>query len=192
MPSNAFTVHFEELLADAIHLKNTLSQLKPGKPGRQFRLAALNRSIVIMCVSAWESYIEELVRESLTAIRPLGPPLGVWPSLNASARSQLGRFNTPSTDQVRLLISDSLGLTDVHHSWTWPLCTPTQASQRLSDAMDLRHKIAHGVHPRPVVLNAYSRQLPDFFRRLSRSTDTAVRSYLVNVLGIANPWPLSP
>jgi hypothetical protein len=116
--------------------------------------------MVLMCVSAWESYVEELERESLTAMRPAGPPLGVWPALNASARSQLGRFHTPSTDQVRLLFSDAIGLSDVHHSWSWLNCTPDQAADRLSDVLGLRHRIAHGVHPRPVVRNSYAGQLP--------------------------------
>jgi hypothetical protein len=55
--------------------------------------------------------------------------------------------------------------------------------------MELRHRIVHGVNPRPVVQNPYSRALPDFFRSLARCTDNAVRDYLVTALGIADPWP---
>jgi hypothetical protein len=142
-----------------------------------------------MCVSAWEAYIEELVRESLNALRPAAPPLGVWPALNAAVRGQLGRFNTPNTDQVRMLISDALGLQDVHHSWTWRSCTSEQAVQRLGLATDLRHRIAHGVNPRAIIHNSYSKRLPEFFRRLGLCTDDAVRQHLVNVLGVPNPWP---
>jgi hypothetical protein len=145
--------------------------------------------MVTSCVSAWESYIEQLVRESLAAMRPPGPPLGLWPTLNAAARSQLGRFHTPSTEQVRQLISDAIGLPDVHHAWTWTNCPPELAAQRLSEVLDFRHRISHGVHPRPAVQNPYASWLPEFFRRLARCTDDAVRDYLVDVLGIANPWP---
>lgn len=189
MPSNAFTVHLRDLLIDAEDLNAAHVRLRTGNPGRQYHLAALNRAAVVLCVSAWEAYIEELVRESLTAMRPPAPPLATWTALNANARSQLGRFNTPNTEQVRLLISDCIGLQDVHLSWTWARCTAAQASQRLGDVMDLRHRIAHGIHPRPVVHNFYSSQLPDFFRRLARCTDAAVRNYLVTTLGVANPWP---
>jgi hypothetical protein len=55
--------------------------------------------------------------------------------------------------------------------------------------MDYRHEVAHGVNPRPVIHNRYSSQLPDFFRRLARCTDVAVRNHLVTTLGIVNPWP---
>ena len=61
--------------------------------------------------------------------------------------------------------------------------------RRLAAAMRLRHQIAHGVNPRPSVHNQYSSPLPDFFRRLGRATDDAVRNHLVNVIGLVNPWP---
>jgi hypothetical protein len=91
---------------------------------------------------------------------------------------------------VRQLISDTIGLADVHYSWCWPNCISEQAAGRLHEVLDLRHRIAHGVHPRPAVYNSYSHRLPNFFRRLARCTDDAVRDYLVNVLGIAYPWPV--
>ena len=158
--------------------------------GRPARRAAINRAVVVMCLSAWEAYIEELVRVSLDLLRPPAQPLGLWPALNASVRGQLGRFNTPNTDNVRMLISDAIGLQNVHPSWSWQNCTPAQAVQRLAQALDLRHEIAHGTNPRPVVAHFYSSQLADFFRRLGRCTDDAVRAHFVNVHGNANPWPL--
>src|SRR5438552_1355489 len=99
------------------------SQLLFGIPGRLLRMAALNRAVVVTSVSAWEAYIEELVRESLNVLRPPAPPLGLWPALNATIRGQLGRFNTPNTENIRMLISDSVGLQDIQTSWAWQNCT---------------------------------------------------------------------
>jgi hypothetical protein len=187
--SNAFTGHLVPLLCDADHLYDASSQLPAGILGRPLRVAALNRAVVVACTSAWEAYIEELVRESLVVLRPAAPPLGLWPALNATVRGQLGRFHTPNTENIRMLISEAVGLQDIQATWAWQNCTAAQAVQRLADAMRLRHQIAHGVNPRPVVATFYSSQLPEFFRRLSRCTDRAVRAHLENVLGIANPWP---
>jgi hypothetical protein len=142
-----------------------------------------------MCVSAWEAYVEELVRESLLAMRPTAHPLGAWSAHNASILGQLGRFNNPNMENVRMLLSDALGLQEVQQVWVWQNCTSAQAVQRLALAMRLRHQIAHGVNPRPVIHNQYSSQFPEFFRRLGRATDQAVRNHLVNVIGVANPWP---
>lgn len=152
-------------------------------------LIPLHRAVVVACVSAWEAFVEELVREALEALRPPGPPMGTWPALNATARAAIGRFNTPNTDQIRILISDALGLTGIQDSWAWPGCVPADARGQLQRVMDLRHAVAHGVNPRPEVDFAYATGLPRFFKRLGECSDRGVREYLVATLGVANPWP---
>lgn len=79
MASNAFNGHLVPLLRDAVQLFSAAAQLPFGIPGRPLRVAALNRAVVVTCVSAWEAYIEELVRESLLALRPSLPPLACGP-----------------------------------------------------------------------------------------------------------------
>lgn len=190
MASNAYLGHLEPLLSDAIHLCDASIQLPAGLAGRSFRVAALNRAIVVTCVSAWEAYIEELVREALNVLRPTTTPLGVWPVHNASIRGLLGRFNNPNPDNIRTLLSDALGLPEIHLAWTWQNCTSSQAVQRLAEVMSLRHQIAHGVNPRPFVGSFYASKLPAYFDHLGRCTDRAVRNHLATVLGIADPWPL--
>jgi hypothetical protein len=189
LPSNAFADHLIKLLKDADDLNSAHKQLRTGKPGRQYGLAVLNHATVVICVSAWEAYIEELVRESVVALRPLAPPTGQWSMHNAWVLGQLGRFNNPNMENVRMLTADAIGLQDVQLSWIWRNSTSAQAVQRLAAAMRLRHQIAHGVNPRPVVNNDYSSQLPEFFLRLGRATDQAVRNHLVNLIGLAHPWP---
>lgn len=188
MPSTAYTGHFLPLLADAVELLAAQEELRSGSAERRPELLSLNRAVVVACISAWEAFVEELVRVSLELIRPSGA-LGTWPALNAAARGLLGRFNTPNTEQVRSLLSDTLGLPDIHLSWSWHGCTSALAGQRLGQAMEHRHRIAHGVNPRPVVLRSYAGPLPKFFQKLARQTDRAVRAYLVGTLGVPNPWP---
>jgi hypothetical protein len=189
LPSNALSVHLDQLLGDATELDTIHSQLRTGLPGRQFGLASLNRAAVVISVSAWESYVEELMRESLQALRPAAPPLGNWPSLNAFILGELGRFNTPNGQNVANLINRCLGLSNVRTSWGWRNCPSAQAEGLLNQALDLRHQIAHGVNPRPVIHNPYSNWLPGFIRRLARCTDDAVRTHLTATLGLADPWP---
>jgi hypothetical protein len=188
LPSTAFSLHLEQLLQDADELDTAHSQLRTGNPGRQYGLASLNRAAVIMSVSAWESYIEELMRESVQVLQPV-LPLGAWQVVSAYVTELLRSFNTPSRENVVRLIRNCLGLADVHLAWTWQNQTSAQAVQRLTDAMTYRHEIAHGVNPRPTIHNNYSSNLPDFFRRLARCTDNAVRQHLINTHGVAVPWP---
>jgi hypothetical protein len=130
-----------------------------------------------------------LLRECLAALRPAAPPLDPWPALNAWISGLIGRFHTPDAANVTRLIDQSLSLANVHLAWTWPSCTSAQAVRRLDDALNYRHQIAHGVHPRPGITNTYATSLSRFVRRLAACTDRAVRHHLVTVLGIANPWP---
>lgn len=190
MASNAYDNHLIVLLRDADELDDAHRRLRTGQAGRQWGLGSLNRAVVVMCVSAWESYIEEVLRESLEALRPAPPsPMGTWPALNASARSQIGRFNNPNSQNVRQLISDCIGVADVTSDWRWQRTTDQRARDRLDEVMRNRHHIAHGVNPRPTIHNTYSSDLPGFFRMLARQTDGAIRHHLVAVLGVANPWP---
>lgn len=189
MPSTAYTHHLIPLLDDAIALANAHAKLKTGSPGRQYGLGALNRAIVLACVSAWEAYVEELVRGSLEATRPPGPHLGTWTAHNMTVRAQLGRFHTPNTQNVRTLISDAVGMPDIDQSWLWQNCAAGQAERRLESILKLRHQITHGVNPRPVVHITYASQLRGIFEKLAICTDAAVRNHLVATLGVADPWP---
>src|ERR1700732_3834642 len=109
MASKAYSAHLQILLGDAEELDAAHRKLRTRKRGRQWGLGALNRAVVITCVSSWEAYIEKLIIESLELLRPAAPPLGLWPALNASVRSDIGRFNNPNAENTRRLFADSLG-----------------------------------------------------------------------------------
>jgi hypothetical protein len=189
MPSAAFSNYLQPLLADARELEQAHSRLRTGQRGRQWGLGALNRAVVVMSVSAWEAYVEELLKEAILLIRPPAPPLGPWPALNASALSQVGRFNNPNMANVRTLFSDYLGLHDVTAFWAWRNCPVARSRSYLEDALRFRHQIAHGVNPRPTVHNSYSSWLPSFFHHLGQCTDYGVGHHLSNNLGVVPPWP---
>ena len=187
--SNALGSHLVNLLQDPEDLLDVASQLPANYPGRQQHQEALNRSVIVTAVSAWEAFVEAIVRESIDLLCPPAPLLGPWPTHKAAILGQLGRFNTPDLENVRSLLSNALGLPNIPHFWAWQNVTTTQARDRLAEVMKLRHEVAHGVHPRPNVASFYASTVPDFFREMGRCTDRAVRHHLVNVLGIANPWP---
>jgi len=162
MPSNAHDQFLVPLLEDATEIETAHANLRTGVAGRQWGLGSLNRAAVVMCLSAWEAYIEELIKESVTAFRPVNPQNTLWQSINADARAQIGRFNTPNVENVRRLIADTIGLQDVTAGWHWNNTTVQQARERLTEAITHRHHIAHGVNPRPTIHNQYASRLPGF------------------------------
>jgi hypothetical protein len=189
MPSGAYANRLEVVLADADEINAAHGNLRTGNAGRQYGLGALNRAVVVMCVSSWESYVEEVVRECLNLLRPPAPPLGLWPAHNATVRNQIGRFNNPNVQQTQMLIQDCIGLVNITTSWSWQRTTPQRARERLEEAIGYRHQIAHGVTPRPVIHNQrYASRLPAFFRKLGAKTDAGLTAYLGSDYGIVTGW----
>jgi hypothetical protein len=187
MPSTAYTDHLLVLLKDAEELGDAHKKLRTGKVGRQWGLGALNRAVVVISVSAWEAYVEAVVKEAVEALKPTVPQLGAWPTLKAQVQSKVARFNNPNTEQVRGLFEE-IGLLDVTSAWHWNSVDVVRARQRLAEALKSRHEIAHGVNPRPTIHNKDANKLPGFFRRLGECTDRAVKQHLVQELGIVAPW----
>ena len=189
MPSKAFTNHLKVVLEDANEIVKAHSALKTGVAGRQYGLGALNRAVVVMCISAWEVYVEEVLKETIELLKPDTPPLGTWPSLNASVRSAIGRFNNPNTQHCKEIFQQSLGLDDITQDWSWKPTTPKKVSKRLEEAIKLRHEIAHGTTPRPIVHNQqYAKRLPGFFIKLGECTDAGLTSYLQMTFNISTGW----
>jgi hypothetical protein len=189
MASSAYSNVLVPLLNDPDELERAHRQLRTGQPGRQWGIGSLNRAVVVMCVSAWEAYVEELAIEAVNSLQPPEHAITVWQSLNASVRTQVGRFNNPNVENTKKLISDAIGLQDVTLGWSWQNCTRQRAVDRLTEVIRLRHEVAHGVNPRPTIHNRYSNRLSGFFRQLGRHTDSTIRDYLENTLRIINPWP---
>ena len=195
MSSNAFTTHLLPVLKDADEVLDAQVQLNatmvpPPAPGALWGVGALNRAAVVMLVSAWEAYIEQVAIEAVEALRPAGPvPLGCWPALYASVKASVGQLHQPNVQHVKMLISGSIGLADITASWTWAGVTVGDACQRLENAVGMRNRVAHGVNPRPLIQTAYAAGLQVFFQQLASHTDAGIRDFLMNILGIASPWP---
>jgi len=189
MPSQAHDQYLLPLLADANEIQVAHLGLRTGAVGRQWGIGSLNRAAVVMCISAWEAYVEELVKESVESFRPTAAANTLWQSINADARSQVGRFNNPNVENVRKIFADTIGLQDVTAAWQWQNTTAQTARDRLTEAIKFRHQVAHGVSPRPTIHNQYASRLPAFFGNLGLRTDHAVRHYLVATLQVQNPWP---
>lgn len=187
MPSAASATYLEALLVDASELSEAHGRLSTGKRGRQWGLGGINRAAVVLCVSAWESYVEEVAKEAIEALRPAGIADGAWLVIKAPAMSQISRFNTPNSENTKKLIAGCLGLQDVTANWRWRNCTAANAKRYLNEALDRRHKIAHGANPRLAIPNAYSGWLPSFFRNLAQHTDRAIADH-VSMLSGAAPW----
>ena len=195
--SKARTRTLEPLLQDVDEVNLAHQRLRTGLPGRQWNLSGLNRSAIVLTVSAWEAYVEDLAVECVEALRPASQaqnssgqpwPLDVWPAISALTRDRVGRFNTPNSKNVVALFSAAIGLSNVALGWSYKGCSQTMAVAHLDDLLTMRHRIAHGVNPRPSVRASYATWAPRFIRNIADCTDSTVRDHLETVLGVSAPW----
>jgi RiboL-PSP-HEPN len=192
MPSHANSLHLDVLLRDATELGAAHRKLSTGNRGRQRGLGAINRTAVVICVSAWEAYVEEVIKEALDLLRPAGTTEATWNIVKEPALAQIKRFNTPNSGNTRSLIANCLGLADITSAWHWQNCTTQTACAYLNKALDTRHKVAHGVNPRPTVHRSYAGWLPSLFQNLASCTDTAIADHVAgfsastSVVAVAN------
>ena len=188
MSSDSYRNVLEYLLSDAQDLIGAHESGRTGTQGRQWNLAGVNRAIVVISVSAWEAYVENVTIEATGALRPADDHLGNWPALMAAVKSAAGKFNTPNAQNVIHLVRNSIGLDDVSRSWQWQGTPREKAKVRLEKALKFRHQIAHGVRPRPTIRHQYASGLPKFFEKLAESTDRAICNYLSDELGTQLDW----
>ena len=187
MASTSFTNHLQVLLQDPEEMNQAHRRLRTGLRGRQYGLGSLNRAIVVLCVSSWEAFIEQLLIESLDLMRPSNPVGSPWPTVKAFAGSQIARFNTPNSENTKRLFAECLGLPDITAHWSWRGSSVQNTRISLNDILMLRHHVAHGVNPRPKIHNGYASWMPNFFRRLGSCSEKGVQQHLVD-LGVVVPW----
>lgn len=194
MPSNAFTDHLLALLNDVDEFlddqNQLLATLNPAPaPGSSWASGALNRAVIVMCVSAWEAYIEHVAIDAVNALRPPpGTPLGSWPSHYAIAQGLKDKLHTPDVKNVKELIVNATGLADIASSWTWGTTTAEQAKGKFEKAYNLRSRIVHGKSPLPVVTTAEATDYRHFFENLGSATDAAISAHIAAAFGLAPPW----
>jgi hypothetical protein len=132
----------------------------------------LKRAAVILAVTAWESFIEDSVRNYATsAIEKASRPSDVQSLFNSVAQSwlegkpkpteladwsgagwkvflgnklekDLGAWNSPNSENVRALSKRYLG-EDLTTHWHWERTTTTLATRRLDALIRLRGEVVH-------------------------------------------------
>lgn len=137
---------FEASMADPRNLVAIHRELERG-PGRRTREIALNRAVVVLTVAAWQSLVQDLVRNRIKEMRPpAGEPAGAYEILRAQALMAINGFATPNAEKSRdLLLHVGLDPWDVWHVRLGTLrLAPNVVRTRLNQWLRVRHAVAHG------------------------------------------------
>jgi hypothetical protein len=176
--------------------------------GRRAPEVSLNRAVVVLTVASWQSVIQDFTRAAVELSTPAsGGPVSraTYSALTGHVSQQISAFATPNWENVRKLMQGA-GF-DPRPHWTWTQLggqgvgtvtwTPTMASNRINEWLQVRHAIAHGHDELPQVpalqavrLNQANppadprvrlvdaEQCLAFFRRLARITGASLAAHL--------------
>jgi hypothetical protein len=197
----------DSLLNHVYNLENIHGSLAAGR-GRRHNQDALHRAGVVMSVAAWESYVEDVLKEAIVKIKPVaGAPLHavlVHRIAERDANKRVKEFNTPNAQNVRKLFQENLDFDPWPH-WTWVAGTrrnwnSVRMQKALNDWLTIRHCVAHGASlPNDIAMLrnsqgshsirlAHLQECRDFIKHIATQTDSALSSHLVAQFGIAAPW----
>jgi hypothetical protein len=212
MPSNA-TFVFEKLEHDV----NVLLTLHTGSgsPGRPTgNNGPLLRSALVLLVTAWENYVEQVLSEAIDHVVPtiatdptlLSPFLreavanqaekAVWAVIGDGwldvARKRLNHeistFNNAASRQVNDLVKNVLGIESILDVVSWPQYDAAKAQAELTSLVnDVRGEIVHrGTTPGSLNL-AGVRSWRIFMKHLVRCFDEALAEAVATRYG-SRPW----
>ncbi len=180
---------------------------------RPSALGVLNRSAIVLTAALWEAFLEDVCLEAIRRVVDELPsssrlpnsvkvaisrrfdmqrnPMSPWELADRGwakawlhfGESEIGRFHNPTSENVRTLVSNLLGIPDVTAMWTWAGMSNQQACKKLDDFLILRGEIAHRVRPGSSI---QKKVCADFMRhvfRLVLYTSDYVRAYLYLIVG---------
>jgi hypothetical protein len=120
---------FDQGIQDAEQLLEYFTRLNAEDPAPR---EVLKRAGLIMACTAWETYVEERVSESLSARISQEGETESTRFVRARFAEELKRFNNPTTEKTRKLFRDFLSIS-ITEAWQWNSYYSEKACQRLDD-----------------------------------------------------------
>lgn len=169
---------FDAAIQDAEELLSHFNRINTQPPPPNAEV--LKRAGLIMAFTAWETYVEDRVREALAARMAME---GDGPSARFVQRrleEELKRFNNPNSEKTKKLFSDFLDV-DVTTHWKWNQHDVTKVKTMLDTLIAKRGEAVHrampkrGGPPQPhLVTKEELRRAIGFLRALVDATEKAL------------------
>ena len=130
---------FESSIKDAEDLLAHFDAMPKPPPANA---EVLKRACLVMALTAWETYVEDRVREEVA--RRLRVVNGSYVGKFVAARleDELRRFHNPTSDKTKKLFHDFLEV-DVVTGWEWANYDSTKAKKTLDELISKRGDAVH-------------------------------------------------
>lgn len=168
---------FESSIKDAEDLLAHFDAMPKPPP---LNAEVLKRAGLVMALTAWETYVEDRVREEVTLRLRVVDGSYVGKFVLTRLEEELKRFHNPNTEKTRKLFADFLEV-DVTQSWEWPNFDRTRIKQTLDELISIRGDVVHRSkaivagappQPHPVKRDDLERSIR-FLKSLVEATDNA-------------------
>jgi len=215
--NNKHGTAFIENIREVDRLWKIHGQITTKGPGRKHDVQILHKSAIVLLVACWEAFIEDLARESLTAMISSATDHTVFPdhvlervasihsgpkawnlagdgwkkalegNLTGILAKTTGSLNTPKTAQTNELFEKTIGLKNLSAAWYWPSRSVDQSEKTLDDLVTLRGSIAHRVTTTSSVTLKHVTDSRAFIHRIAVKSHNNTCKYLSERIG-KSPW----
>lgn len=167
--------NFEYAISDAEQLLECYDQLNGCKSNTQ-PPEVLKRATLIMTLTAWETYVEDIAKELVDAKYGVVKGSQLGSIVENRLEEHLKYFNNPGSKKTKILFSEFFGI-DVTEAWVW--CnyqTADEARSQLNTWLKKRGEAVHRAQIDRTEAHIVKREELDkcirFFRELVTATDT--------------------
>lgn len=170
--------NFDNAILDAERILEVYDKLNKAED-RNREPEELKRAALIMTLTAWETYVEDVIAERLGAdLRALkGSKAGNFIEAEATLERELRYFHTPNSKKTKGMFQRFLEL-DVTENWTWIDGEPEQVQRKLNEWIVKRGEAVHRSVSDQQAAHIVSRKDLDkcvkFFKTLVERTDEVV------------------
>ncbi len=151
---------------------DSINEASPNQSPRVLKRAAL-----IMVLTAWETYVEDVVEETLNEQMKLLKGSHICHYVNKNLKETYKRFNSPDSKNTKHLFEDFLGV-DVTKRWEWNnfdqegVCA--QLNKWIKRRGDAVHRILVDENGPDVVKREELNKCLHFFTELVKATESAL------------------
>ncbi|OSZ74621.1 HEPN domain-containing protein [Hydrogenophaga sp. IBVHS1] len=134
---------FEGSIKDAEDLLEHFDAMSKPPPANA---EVLKRASLVMALTAWETYVEDRVREEVAQRLRVVNGSYVGKFVAGRLEDELKRFHNPTAEKTRKLFHDFLE-TDVTARWEWPNYDSAKAKKTLDELISKRGDAVHRSKP---------------------------------------------
>ncbi len=136
-------ISFEGSIKDAEDLLEHFDALPKPPPANA---EVLKRAALVMALTAWETYVEDRIREEVS--RRLRVVTGSYVGKFVAVRleEELKRFHNPTSDKTRKIFQDFLEI-DIVSGWEWANFDSAKARKTLDELISKRGDAVHRSKP---------------------------------------------